>query len=131
MEKFAVYLSVALGSALGGMGRYWLTGLVSGRMRESFPWGTLVVNVTGSFIIGLLAALPEPEARWLAGLSFRPFLMVGICGGYTTFSSFSLETLGLLRNGEMLQAGANVMASVFLCLIAVWLGHTAGQALNR
>jgi fluoride exporter len=93
------YLWVALGGALGSVSRYWLSGVVAARWGETFPWGTLVVNVTGSVLIGFLSALGLPEGRWLAPPGVRLFFMVGVCGGYTTFSSFSLQTLNLLRDG--------------------------------
>jgi CrcB protein len=124
------YLWVAIGGALGSLGRFWLSGLVAGRFGETFPWGTLVVNVTGSFVIGFLAALNEAESRALASPGFRQFFMIGICGGYTTFSSFSLETLKRLQDGEWLHAGGNVVLSVVLCLVAVWLGYLLGAAFN-
>ena len=128
MEKSLVYLSIGLGSALGGMGRFWIGGIFAGR---SFPWGTLVVNVTGCLVIGVLAALLNAEGRLPGPPRMREFLMVGVCGGYTTFSSFSLETLNLARAGQWPQAGANVLLSAALCLVAVWLGHWLGQVWSR
>lgn len=125
------YVWVGVGSALGGVGRHWLSGWIAGHFGERFPLGTLCVNVTGSFIIGFLAAFMMPEGRWLLGRSPRLFLMVGVLGGYTTFSSFSLQTLNLAREGEWLYAGANAAGSLVLCLVGVWLGHLAGEALNR
>jgi CrcB protein len=130
MQTWLAYLWVATGGALGSVGRYWLSGLVAARVGETFPWGTLFVNVTGSFLIGLLAALTIPEGRFTASPGTRQFLMFGVCGGYTTFSSFSLQTLNLLRDGEWLYAGGNVLLSVLLCLIGVWLGFLLGAALN-
>jgi fluoride exporter len=124
------YLWVALGGALGSVGRYWLSGLVSDQYRGVFPLGTLVVNVTGSFLIGLLAAMTESDSRTLASPGFRQFFMLGICGGYTTFSSFSLETLKRLQDGDWLYAGGNVILSVLLCMIAVWLGYLLGLMFN-
>lgn len=124
------YLWVALGGALGSMGRYWASGLVSDHYRGTFPLGTLLINIAGSFIIGFLAAMTETESRTLTSPGFRQFFMVGICGGFTTFSSFSLETLRRLQDGEWLYAGANVVLSVTLCLIAVWLGYLLGATLN-
>lgn len=124
------YLWVALGGALGSVGRFWLSGLVAARYGESFPMGTLVVNVSGSLVIGFLAALSVPEGRLLPSPGLRQFLMLGVCGGYTTFSSFSLQTLDLLRDREWLYAGGNVLLSVALCLIAVWLGYVLGAALT-
>jgi len=128
------YLYVALGGALGTVGRYALGDLVvrwSGIPAETFPWGTLIINVTGSFIIGFFAALTSPdEGRWVVGGAGRQFFMTGICGGYTTFSSFSLQTLNLARDGEWLRVGGNVIGSVTLCLIAVWLGYVLASAIN-
>ncbi len=124
------YLWVAIGGALGSVGRFWLSGLVAERFGETFPWGTLIINITGSFIIGVFAAFTDPEGRVLASPSLRQFLMIGICGGYTTFSSFSLQTLRLAQEREWLYAGGNVLLSVTLCLIAVWLGYLLGATFN-
>ena len=126
-----IYLWIALGSALGGVGRYWLSGLVAQHIGETFPWGTMLVNITGSFVIGFFATLTGPDGRLLVGTTARQFVMVGICGGYTTFSSFSLQTLNLVRDGEWGRAGGNIVLSVVLCLIAVWLGHITAAALNQ
>ena len=122
------YLWVALGGALGSVSRYWLSGLVASRFGETFPWGTLVINVTGSFVIGIIGALATPEGRMDSqSRAFAiQFFMIGICGGYTTFSSFSLQTLNLLRDREWLYAGGNVILSVVLCLLAVGLGYWLG-----
>jgi CrcB protein len=126
------YLWVAIGGALGSVSRYWLSGFVAARFGETFPWGTLVINVTGSFVIGIFAALAIPEGRMdsQSRLFATQFLMIGVCGGYTTFSSFSLQTLRLAQDREWLYAGGNVLLSVVLCLVAVWLGYTLGLALN-
>jgi CrcB protein len=124
------YFWVALGGALGSASRYWLSGVVAERHGESFPWGTLVVNASGSLAIGFLAALSASEGRLLPSPAFRQFFMAGVCGGYTTFSSFSLQTLNLLRDREWLYAGGNVLLSVALCLIAVWLGYLLGTVVN-
>jgi fluoride exporter len=117
-----VILLVALGSALGGVARYWLSGLVATRVGEVFPWGTLIVNVLGCGIIGLLAGLHD-VARVPLSADARAFLMIGILGGFTTFSSFSLQTLQRLQEGDWLRAGLNVLLSVVLCLAAVALGY--------
>ncbi len=122
---------VMLGSALGGLARYWLSGLAARHIGESFPVGTLIVNVVGSFVIGFFASLTGPDGRVFVGTDARQFVMTGLCGGFTTFSSFSLQTLNLARDGEMALAGANAMLSLALCLIAVWLGHIAASVLNR
>jgi len=124
------YLWIALGGALGSVTRFWLNGLVSARFGETFPWGTLLINVTGSFAIGFFATLTGPEGRMFAPAGLRQFFMIGICGGYTTFSSFSLQTLNLAEDGEWLHAGGNVLGSVMLCLVAVWLGHVLATSLN-
>ena len=126
------YFWVALGGALGSVGRFWLNGIVSAKIGETFPWGTLVVNVTGSFIIGVIGALANPEGRMdsPSRIFATQFLMIGICGGYTTFSSFSFRTLQLLQERQWLYAGGNVMLSVGLCLIAVWLGWLLGSTFN-
>jgi len=125
------YLWVAVGGALGSVSRLWLNGLVSQRF-DTFPVGTLAVNVAGSFIIGVLGALVLPEGRMSSeGRTFATqFLMIGLCGGFTTFSSFSLQTLNLLREREWLYAGGNVLLSVALCLIATWLGYLLGSVFN-
>ena len=117
------WLWVFLGGGLGSVARYGCSGLVAGRVGETFPWGTLAVNVSGSFAIGLFAALTAPDGRWMVSPSFRVFFMLGICGGYTTFSSFSLQTLSLAQDGEWAKAGANAVLSMVLCLVAVWLGY--------
>ena len=129
-NRMTAYFWICLGSALGGACRYWISGVIAHRYGESFPHGTLLVNVSGCFLIGAIAALNEPGGRFLAGPAGRQFLMVGLLGGYTTFSSFSLQTLNLARDGEWLYAGANVVLSMVLCLAAVWLGHSAGEFLN-
>ena len=128
----AIYLLVALGGALGSVGRFWLGGLVADKFGAAFPWGTLAVNVTGSVLIGVLAAFAAPEGRLdSAARGFiTQFLMIGVCGGYTTFSSFSLQTLNLLREREWLYAGGNILLSVILCMIAVWLGWMLGSAFH-
>lgn len=118
-------LYVALGGAIGTAARYALNLAITTRTSELFPWGTLTINVVGSFVIGLFAALTGPGGRVAASTDARLFVLVGLCGGFTTFSSFSLQTLALFEAGEPLRAGANVVASVTLCLIAVWLGSIA------
>jgi CrcB protein len=129
--SFAYYLAVALGGAIGTVGRYFISGLVATRFGETFPWGTLIINITGSFVIGFFATLTGPDGRYLVSGTTRQFVMVGLCGGYTTFSSFSLQTLNLMRDGEWLYAGGNVVASVVLCLIFVWLGSAAAALFNQ
>jgi len=125
------WLWVMLGSALGGVARFWLSGLAAYALGGTFPIGTLIVNVTGSFVIGFFATLTGPDGRVFVASDARQFVMTGICGGYTTFSSFSLQTLNLVRDDEWLIAGANVVVSVVLCLVAVWLGAAAAGAFNQ
>lgn len=126
------YLWVAIGGALGGVSRFWLSGLIASRFGETFPWGTLVINITGSFLIGIFAALVTPEGRLdsQSRVFVTQFLMIGVCGGYTTFSAFSLRTLQLMQERQWLYAGGNVILSVVLCMIAVWLGYLLGSIFN-
>lgn len=127
----AIALWVALGSALGGVARYWCSGIIANLVGETFPWGTLIVNVVGSFLIGLIATVSGTDGRFLVPAEARQFLMVGILGGFTTFSSFSLQTLTLARDGEWLLVGANIVGSVVLCLVMVWVGHALATLINR
>jgi fluoride exporter len=130
MKAMKAYVWIAIGSAIGGVARYWCSGVAARLIGETFPWGTLIVNVVGSFIIGFFATLTAPDGRVFASSTTRQFVMVGLCGGYTTFSSFSLQTLNLMNDGEWLQVGANISASVVLCLLAVWIGHVLAVSLN-
>jgi CrcB protein len=123
-------LTIALGGALGSVMRYWFSGLIARVWGETFPWGTIIVNITGCFIIGLFFTVTGSEGRLLVAPIWRQFFMIGICGGYTTFSSFSLQTLNLANDGQWLRAGANVLLSVALCLVAVWLGHVLALQIN-
>jgi CrcB protein len=122
------YAWVALGGALGSMARFWMADAVAALTGPSFPWGTLGINVVGSFVIGLFFALTGPGGRFDVPSDARIFVMVGLCGGFTTFSSFSLQTLQLLQDGAALRAGAYVLGSVVLCLLFVWLGALLGAA---
>jgi CrcB protein len=124
-------LWVMIGSALGGGARYWCSGFIARTIGETFPWGTLTVNAMGSLIIGLIAALTGPDGRLLMGTEARQFIMMGVLGGFTTFSSFSLQTLTLAQDGEWTRAGLNVVGSVVVCLVAVWAGWALGTAINR
>jgi CrcB protein len=125
-----MYLWVAIGSAVGGVARFWLSGFVADRFGSTFPWGTIIVNITGCLVIGFFNTVTGTEGRWFASPAARTFFMIGVCGGYTTFSSFSLQTLNLANEGEWLLAGANILLSVALCLIGVWLGHLLAANLN-
>lgn len=124
------YFWIAIGGAVGSVARFWCSGVVARHFGETFPWGTLVVNVVGSFAIGFFATLTGPDGRWLAASRLREFFMIGVCGGFTTFSSFSIQTLNLVEESEWLRAGANAVSSVALCLIAVWLGHVTAMSIN-
>lgn len=124
------YILVGLGSAAGGVTRYWASGIIANRIGHSFPWDTLLVNVSGSLIIGFLAALSAPEGQWLVAPYARSLFMIGFCGGFTTFSSFSLQTLSLLQEREWLYAFGNAVLSVILCLVSVWLGYALAELMN-
>ncbi len=126
-----IYLWIALGSALGGAGRYWCSGVIARNIGETFPWGTLTVNVVGSLLIGFLATVSEPDGRLLMSTTLRQFFMIGVFGGFTTFSSFSLQALNLVRDGQWVPASLYILGSVALCLVGVWLGHGLGIAINR
>ncbi len=125
-----LYLLIAIGGALGSVMRFAMSGFVAQQAGEAFPWGTLLVNVLGSFIIGFFATFTGPDGRYLVSSAGRQFFMTGVMGGFTTFSSFSLQTLALSREGEWLRAGGNVVGSVVLCLVAVWIGHLLAFSLN-
>ena len=114
---------VMIGGAIGSAARFWGSVVIAQRVGETFHWGTLIVNVIGCFVIGLFNTLTGPDGRWFLPIAARQFVMIGICGGFTTFSAFSLQTLALVQNGEWLHAGGNIVFSVGLCMIAVWLGH--------
>jgi CrcB protein len=123
-------LWVFIGGGLGTLARWGASYWVATHVGETFPWGTLVVNVSGCFVIGFFATLTGTDGRFLAPAPFRQFFMLGVCGGYTTFSSFSLQTLTLIEDKQWFRAGANAVLSVVLCLAAVWLGHVLAQAMN-
>lgn len=124
------YLLIAIGGALGSVARFWFSGAIARQFGETFPWGTMLVNISGSFAIGFFATLTGPEGRWLVNPNGRQFFMIGVCGGYTTFSSFSLQTLNLMEEGEWWYAGANAVLSVLLCVAGVWLGHLLATGIN-
>ena len=118
-------LMVAVGGAAGSVARYW-TGLAAIRVwPTAFPWGTLVINVAGSFIIGWFGALSAASGACPASTDVRLLVLVGFCGGYTTFSSFSLQTVELLRAGNWIGASANIILSVTFCMAAVLAGTWA------
>ena len=129
--RFTSVLTIGLGSALGGMTRYGCALLFEQWLGAGFPWGTLFVNVTGSFAIGFLFALTAADGHWPVTDEWRLFAMAGFCGGYTTFSSFSLQTHALGRERAWAAVAANVGGSVVLCLLAVWLGTECAGWLGR
>ena len=129
------YLYVALGGALGSVARHALSLGAARWFGGDFPWGTLwgtlIVNVAGSFAAGLLATLALADGRLRLEPDARAFVLVGILGGFTTFSAFSLNTMLLAREGELAAAAANVALSLVLCLGAVWLGFAAASLMSR
>ena len=120
-------LLICTGGFIGTGARYGLNGLVSRAFGETFPYGTMAVNVLGSFAIGAIFVATGTDSPLIVSATTRQFLMVGILGGFTTFSSFSLQTLALLRDGEVLYALSNVGMSVVLCLAAAWAGEAAAH----
>jgi CrcB protein len=123
-------ISLVMGSVLGGCARYFVSGLVARHLGETFPWGTMIVNVTGAFAIGVLGALATDRASLLAAPDPWLFAVTGFLGCYTTVSSFSLQTLALARDGQARQAVGNIVLSVSLCLAAVACGFTVTQWLK-
>jgi fluoride exporter len=128
MGGASTWLAVAAGGALGSIARFWLAAAMIALTGSRFPWGTLLINVLGSFVIGLIAALTLTPARMSLHPDLRSFLMVGVCGGFTTFSAFNLQTLELLQSGDAWPAVAYVLGSVVLCLAGVWCGWLIGRA---
>ncbi len=125
------YLYIGLGGAIGSIARAWTANAVVRTLGPHFPWGTILVNIVGSFIIGFFGALTAGDGRFSAHPDARAFVMVGICGGFTTFSSFSLQTFDLARDGKLMAALANVVFSLILCLLAVTAGYASADAINR
>lgn len=126
------YLWVALGGALGSVGRAWLAAMAARITGPQFPWGTILINIVGSFVIAFFGTMTAATGgRFALSADARAFVMVGICGGFTTFSSFSLQTLELARDGRPGQALANVALSVCLCLASVTAGYLGAVALNQ
>ncbi len=121
------WIAVALGGALGSVARFWLTGAMTALTGPRFPWGTLLINVLGSFVIGLVAGVTLTPARIGMHPDVRIFLMTGVCGGFTTFSAFSLQTLELLQGGETIPAFGYALGSVVLCLAATYCGWLLGR----
>lgn len=121
----SIVLAIAAGGALGALLRYWMSTGVYALLGRDFPYGTLAVNVVGSFLLGVLSVLMierlEMSPPWRAGV------LIGGLGAFTTFSTFSLETLALVEQGAVARAGLNVVASVVMCLVFVWLGVLLGR----
>src|SRR5437870_1071030 len=124
-----LYGCIAAGSVMGGVARYLLSLAI--QSVPGLPWATLFVNVTGSFIIGFYSTLSGPDGRLFASARQRQFVMTGFCGGYTTFSTFSLETFKLLQAGMVQTAYINIAASIVTWLVAAWLGYVLANRLNR
>lgn len=124
-------LAVFLGAGIGGLGRMGVNTVATAWWGAHFPWGILLINCAGSFLIGLLATLSAPEGRFYLGPAARQFAMTGFCGGFTTFSFFSLETLLLLEAGRPIAALSYSLLTLILALTAVWLGHRVAKWLNR
>ena len=121
-------IALAAAGALGTLSRYWLTGLVHRYSRESFPWGTLVVNILGCFLIGIVMCFVQE--RQLLGPESRVVIVVGLLGGFTTFSAFGYETVALVRGGEFVLALLNILGNVFVGMLAVWLGTAAVRVMR-
>jgi CrcB protein len=126
---FANCVLVMIGGALGTLARYAI-GVAAAPISVELPWGTILINIGGSFIIGFFGTLTLAHGRYPAPESLRLFVMIGLCGGFTTFSSFSLQTLDLIRSGGMVRAAVNVAASVVFCILAVAAGHFIASHLN-
>jgi CrcB protein len=129
LNTATLYAWVVAGSVLGGVARYLVSVLLPAI--SGFPLATLFVNVTGSFIIGFYSTLSGPDGRLFATTRQRQFVMTGFCGGYTTFSAFSLDTFRLLHGGMKNIALSYIAVSVVTWLVAVWLGHWLASRLNR
>ena len=123
------YVWIGLGGAIGSIARFAIAAAIDRASADPFPLGTVLVNISGCLVIGFFAALTTPGGRYGVPIDVRQFVMVGICGGYTTFSSFSLQTLVLVDVGDVFRAGLNVVVSVVMCLLAVWIGSMMGHAL--
>ena len=127
--NFNTCLLVAAGGAIGTLGRYGLS-LLAIPISRNLPWGTILINILGSFVIGLFGTLTLATGKFPVSESVRLFVMVGLCGGFTTFSAFSLQTLDLIRDGSLTRASANILLSVTLCVGAVAVGHLLAARLN-
>jgi fluoride exporter len=130
-EWALLYVAICVGSVIGGLLRALTSFAALAWFGPGFPWGTLIVNIIGSFVIGFYGTLTGPGGRVFAGVRQRQFVMTGVCGGFTTFSMFSLETFMLFHGGNWRAAGLNVGISVVTWLVAVWFGHILATRLNR
>lgn len=130
-ETAFLYLAVCLGAMIGSVLRALASIAALEWFGQWFPWGTLFVNVVGSFVIGFFATLTGPDGRVFAGTHQRQFVMTGICGGFTTFSAFSLETFLAWQGGKFALAGVYIATSVIAWLTAVWLGYVTASRLSR
>jgi fluoride exporter len=122
------YLVVGIGGFLGAIARFWLGGYISNRMGTRFPWGTFVINITGSFLIGFILTLLAERTHWSP--NWRYLIPIGFIGAYTTFSTFEYETFRSIQDGELFVAGLNVALSVVIGFISVWLGVIAGRTIT-
>lgn len=123
-------IAIMIGSALGGCARYFVSGAIARRLGETFPWGTMTINITGAFLIGIFGALATHPGSVFASPNPWLFAVTGFLGCYTTVSSFSLQTLTLARSGELMPALGNIVASVGLCLTAVACGFLLADGLG-
>ena len=130
-DKTGSYIAVALGSIVGAVARFLVSVVSVSQFGDGFPWGTLFVNITGSLAIGFYAALTGPDGRVFASPRQRQFVMVGICGGYTTFSAFSLETLRFVQSGKTQTAFIYLLVSAVTWIASVWIGHAWAARINR
>jgi CrcB protein len=121
------YLMVAIGGALGSVLRFWVGDYVSNRMGTRFPYGTFIINVTASFLVGLILTLLAERAHWSP--NWRYFIPIGFIGGYSTFSTFEYETFRTFQDGEVLMAGLNIVLSVIVGFVSVWLGVITGRTI--
>ena len=127
--SFTTFLFIVIGGAIGTLARY-LISVAALPFSQNLPWGTIWINIIGSFVIGLFGTVTLAHGRFPVSENARLFVMVGLCGGFTTFSSFSLQTLDLMRSGATVRAAINVIASVVLCLAAVAAGHLIAAYFN-
>jgi len=128
LDSINKFLMVGIGGFIGAIARFWLGGIISNRMGTRFPYGTFVINITGSFLIGFVVTLLAERTHWAA--SWRYLIPIGFIGAYTTFSTFEYEAFRSIQDGELLMAGLNVGLSVIVGFISVWLGVIAGRTLS-